>query len=146
MTDDLIKARNGRMVKKSCGLNARQDSEAESRLRAMEAEFKADAVAEQVECARRAKVAAQWLSEHRPDLTFDAVPTFLRIAEPDRGSLAEFEDYGRRGNAILLSETDLGQIWWCDPEAREISSSFFAFTLGAATSVRFEIEFRKTEP
>lgn len=91
----------------------------------------------------RARCAVDWITTQRPDLTFGAQPTLLRISQPDTGSLVEFEDYGRNGNAILLKEADFGQVWWCDPEGREVSTSRFAFTKGPGFRIAYEIRFQR---
>ncbi len=95
----------------------------------------------------RAKLAAEWIIANVPEKTFGAKPTLLHIADSGSGaatfeeehSLCMFEDFGRRGNAVLLHESALGEIWWCDPEGRKTNVSYFALCRRRNTYVDYEI-------
>jgi len=119
----------------------------ESQLLAKEASIRANAEAllesDRLVWFERAKRAADWVVVHRPELTFGTAPDVLRIADDDVVSLAEFEDYGRNGNAVLIHEADFGEIWWCDPEGKKFSTSRFAFTKGSGCAVAYEIRFHQ---
>lgn len=141
MPETLVKARNGRMVKRKIPSPA--NSAAVTSFASMRQQLKDEVEAETSRCLLLATAAAAWVSASRPELTFGADPIFIRIAAPDSGSLGEFEGYGKKGNAVLIRDCQAGQIWWCDPEGRDSYSSRFAFRLGPVLPVRFEIVFLK---
>ena len=55
-------------------------------------------------------------------LAVGAEPVLLLVADDDVFTLPELEDYGRAGNAVRLCSGDFGDLWWCDPENRQVSS------------------------
>ena len=69
-----------------------------------------------------ARKAAQWIAANRPDVAVGAEPVLLLVADDDVFTLPELEDYGRAGNAVRLCSGDFGDLWWCDPENRQVSS------------------------
>lgn len=141
MPETLVKARNGKMVKRK--RSSVTNLAVGARFALMRLELKDEVQAEAARCLSLATAAAAWVSASRPELTFGADPVFIRIAAPDSGSLGEFEGYGKKGNAVLIRDCQAGQIWWCDPEGRDSYSSRFAFRLGPVLPVRFEIVFLK---
>jgi hypothetical protein len=117
----------------------------EADLLAKEATIRANALnlfeAEQMLWEEKAKRAVDWILAHASDKTFGGRPSTLRIAKDDDYGLAAFEDYGRRGNAVLLHDGDIGQVWWCDPEGKASKIAYFALTKGAGCSIVYEIRF-----
>ena len=67
-----------------------------------------------------ARKAAQWIAANRPDVAVGAEPVLLLVADDDVFTLPELEDYGRAGNAVRLCSGDFGDLWWCDPENRQV--------------------------
>jgi hypothetical protein len=100
----------------------------------------------------RATLAAEWIIANVPEKTFGVEPTLLPIVDSGRNSemfeeehsLCMFEDFGRRGNAVLLHESAFGGIWWCDPEGRKTDVSYFALCRYRNPYVDYEIRFVKS--
>jgi len=81
--------------------------------------------------------AAGWIADARPDLTFNAQPTVT--LDWDEG-LSELERYGRAGIAVQLAEFHFGDLWWCDPEGRDVTAHRFlllARGCGGAVSIQY---------
>ena len=78
--------------------------------------------AEDAIAIEQARNAAAWIATHRAELTFGAAPIIQLAPEM---TLPEMEDYGRLGNAIKIATDSFGDLWWCDPEGREVAMHQF---------------------
>ena len=89
---------------------------------AIRSAIKESLAAEDAIAIEQARNAAGWIAAHRADLTFGADP-IIQLAP--RLTLPELEDDGRDGNAIRIASGAFGDLWWLDPEGREVASHRF---------------------
>lgn len=71
-------------------------------------------------------VALDSIQKAHADKTYGGRPRLLAIPPKEQRDIAAFEDYGRSGKAVLLSQDGIGQVWWCDPVGRPTCYSRFA--------------------
>jgi hypothetical protein len=83
----------------------------------------------------QAALAARWIADARPDLTFNAQPS-IRL-DWDEG-LGELEGYGYAGAAVQLAAFDFGDLWWRDPEGREVSAHRFLLVANGASAASIQ--------
>lgn len=71
-----------------------------------------------------------WLRENRSEFAVGSLLPNPTRYENGVFGLAEFEGYGRHGNAVqvkLDGLSEIGQLWWCDPEGKTPLVHRFAF-------------------
>lgn len=100
----------------------------------------------ELELARERFLRAQgWLRQNRSDIAQGEPVLAALISDDDSLSLPELEEYGANGNAVLIATeelSDVGELWWCDPEGRSALLQRFAFyTKAGCTSAAFSLQY-----
>lgn len=95
-------------------------------------------------CTERAGRAIEWIQQNKPDLTFGVPGKLLSTPDDDHYGLSDLEDQGRAGNAVMVHASEIGQIWWCDPEDKVVDRhEFLVFVFGPNSNASYLIRFAK---
>jgi hypothetical protein len=88
--------------------------------------------------------ALDWLETQHSDKALGMKPQVRMLEHPDTGSLLDFENFGKRGDAVLLTEQSFGKIWWLKlPLSDNLHFHVLGLTNGESGEIVCELHYNR---